>query len=224
MTTSNRQGTSQRAHIEPEASAYLVAGYAAAVSSSEPAPGGGSVAGVVGALAASLAEMVGHLSTGRGGDQPEEARLVANLESASALRSRFLELAAADEAAYGGYVAATKLPKGTDAEKATRRASVQAALGNAADMPLTIAANCRELLDVLEHLANHGNKHVLSDVVVAAMCAEVATRASCLNVLVNARMIKDEERSRSYEETAHSLEQLIQEQSEAVIAAAKARM
>ncbi|MGI8643744.1 MAG: cyclodeaminase/cyclohydrolase family protein [Thermomicrobiales bacterium] len=207
-----------------DAASYLVVGYAAAVASVEPAPGGGSVAGVVGALAAALVEMVGHLTTGRSGSKAAEDQLDATLESACALRSRLVELAAADEAAYRAYVAATKLPRVTEAEKTMRRDTLQAALHNAADVPLEVATACEEILALLDSLARTGNKHAISDVIVAAMCAEVAARAALLNVVVNARMIKDKERSSSYQETGRLLERIVRDHAATVIEVASSRM
>lgn len=207
-----------------DASAFLVAGYAAAVASGEPAPGGGSVAGVVGALAAALVEMVSHMSVGRTGTAMSEKDVADVVDSATALRARLLELATADEAAYSGYVAATKLPKSTDEEKATRRDALQTALGNAADAPLAIASACHEVLMLLDPLTKHGNKHLISDTIIAALCAEVAARSALLNVRVNAKMIKDEERSRSYWDTASSVEAAVRDHAAAIIATATKRL
>lgn len=224
MTTATTAEADSETAGPSDASAFLVAGYAAAVASGEPAPGGGSVAGVVGALAAALVEMVGHLSVGRTGNVLSDADVTDILDRATALRARLLELATADEAAYSGYVAATKLPKSTDEEKATRRDALQTALGNAADAPLAIAAACNEVLVLLDPLAEHGNKHLISDTIIAALCAEVATRSALLNVRVNAKMIKDEERSRSYWEMANSVETAVRDHATATIATATRRL
>lgn len=220
MTTTDRLPDQLAAADGP---AHPVAHYAADVASASPAPGGGSVAGVVGALAAALAEMVGHLSAGRmpaDTDTPFQP----DIDAAARQRARLLELASADEAAYSDYVNATKLPKATDEEKATRRDAMQAALAGAAEVPLAIAAACQEILTLLDPLAQYGNKHVISDVVVAAMCAEVAARAALLNVHVNARMIKDEARAHAYRDAATASERIIRDQASAVIGTAAQRM
>ncbi len=207
-----------------DASTRTVAGYAAAVAADSPAPGGGSVAGVVGALAAALTEMVCHLSMSRAAGTETDAELAATLEQASILRARLLELAADDEAAYGAYVATSRLPKRTDKEKSDRHAVLQRALGTAADVPLAVATACRQALDGLEPLAAGGNKHVVSDVIVAALCAEVAARAALLNVEVNARLMTDKGRGQTYRQNAANLEQTVRDRAAAIIATATARL
>lgn len=207
-----------------EDSAYIVAGYAAAVASDRPTPGGGSVAGVVGALAAALMEMVCQLSKGRAAGEESEAELSEAIELASGLRSRLLDLAAADEAAYRGYVAATKLPKTTEQEKFDRRSALQQMLGTAADVPLAVALACCESLQALERLASYGNKYLVSDVIAAALCAEAAGRAALLNVEVNARMMTDKERGRSYRDSAAELERAVREQAATVVRIATERL
>src|SRR5699024_5571126 len=99
-----------------------IGNYLDALASSEPAPGGGSVAGLVGALAAGLGEMV--VSLTRNAD-PSVVDAASRL---SELRHSALASGTADENAYGGYVRASKMPKSTDEEKARRRSTMQAAL------------------------------------------------------------------------------------------------
>ncbi|MEJ7763790.1 MAG: cyclodeaminase/cyclohydrolase family protein [Thermomicrobiales bacterium] len=241
-----------------------VATYARAVAAHTPTPGGGSVAAVVGALAASLTAMVGHYSSGRpvpsapdaatargdtapaagpasgavtrtAGDPPAPGAasrstgdghadpFAATVAASDDLRERLLALAAADEAAYGAYIAATRLPKGTDAEKTARRAALQAALAGAAEVPLAVARAVHGLHPHLAALAAGGNPHVLSDVVVAALCAEAAGRAALVNVRVNARLLKDKERGRAYLSEADDLESTLRAWTGDVIMVANAR-
>lgn len=207
-----------------DAAAYIVAGYAAAAASGNPTPGGGSVAGVVGALAAALTEMVCHLSTGRSAGTEAEAEFAATIELASGLRSRLLDLAAADEAAYNNYIAATKLPKTTDQEKLDRRSALQQMLGTAADVPLAVAAACSETLQALQRLASNSNKHLVSDVIAATLCAEAAARAALLNVEVNARMMTDKDQGQSYRDTAAELERGVRDQATTITAIAMERL
>ncbi|HEV2107497.1 MAG TPA: cyclodeaminase/cyclohydrolase family protein [Thermomicrobiales bacterium] len=212
------------AHEPSGASTRTVASYAAAVAADTAAPGGGSVAGVVGALAAALTEMVCHLSAGRAAGLETDAELATTMERASTLRARLLALAGDDEAAYSGYVAATRLPKRTDAEKSDRHAALQRALGTAADVPFAIATACQQTLDGLEPLAAGGNKHLVSDVIVAALCAEVAARAALLNVEVNARLMTDKGRGQTYRQNAADLEQTVRDRAATIITTATARL
>jgi len=161
--------------------------YAATAGSASPTPGGGSVAGVVGAFAAALAQMVANVSA-RHDDDPRFA------QQASALQARvdvFLNGAEADEAAYAGYIAATTLPKGTAEEKAARRQAVQDALREAAYAPLAIARNAIDLLDDLTPVIEIGAANILSDAEVAVILGEAAVCAALVNVRANLPWLKD---------------------------------
>jgi formiminotetrahydrofolate cyclodeaminase len=168
-----------------------LAGYVEAVASAAPTPGGGSVAAVVGALAAALGEMVVNLTMGRPAYSAVEPELRQALARLGEARSALLGLAVEDERAYGGYLAAADLPRTTVEEKAARTATMQAALGRSAKVPERVAGTCLALFPELETIARTGNKHVLSDAVVAAILAEAAVRAAAVNVRVNARLIRD---------------------------------
>lgn len=177
-------------------------GYLDALASDAPAPGGGSVAGLVSALACALGEMVGALSP--------DARTIPEVRTAAeglaALRTTSVEAMTKDEAAYAGYIAATRLPKSTGEEKAARRDAMQSALVAAAEAPLALACIALDALGLLHPIAIHGNKHLLSDAEIGAMLAEVAVRAALINVRVNAALIKDTEKAKKLHETAISIE------------------
>ncbi len=180
------------------ASQQTVTAYTSAVASGSPTPGGGSVVAVTGALAAALAAMICNHTIGRPAYADAEDALIQARSQAEAIRAQLLDLAAADEAAYGGYVAATALPRTTEAEKASRRAAMQEALAVAADVPLAVAVACAEILPLLETVATLGNKHLLSDATVAALLAEAALRGALTNVRVNADQMRDPDRAAHY--------------------------
>jgi formiminotetrahydrofolate cyclodeaminase len=183
-----------------------VADYAFQVSTATPTPGGGSVAGVTGALAAGLAGMVCALTLK--GEVPESRRTLlepAEL-SAGGLRLQLLGLAVEDEIAYQGYRIAAALPKATTEEKTARTNALQAALAEAAEAPLAIARACFDLLAILPVVAQHGTRHALSDASASALLAEAALRAALLNVHVNAAMIKDAELAARFRNEASRLE------------------
>ncbi len=167
--------------------------YARRVSSADPTPGGGSVSGVIGALAAGLAGMVCALTL-KGTPAHELRALLEPAElGVGELRLSLLALAVADETAYAGYRAATSMPKTTDDEQRARRDALQLALIDAAEAPLAIARACYEVLAMLPLIAANGTRHALSDASAGALLAEAALRAALLNVRVNAAMIKDSE-------------------------------
>lgn len=165
-----------------------IGGYLDSLGSSEPAPGGGSVAGLVGALAAGLGQMVLSLTL-KGDANPA---LDAQAETLKGVRQALLAAAAADERAYGGYVEATRLPKASDEEKAHRRGAMQAAIVNAANIPLMLAEAACGLLEELEPVVRQGTAHALSDAEIAMMLAHASVKAALVTVRVNLPLVKDE--------------------------------
>ena len=179
-------------------------GYIHAVASSAPAPGGGSVAGVVGALSAALGQMVlnlTHAPDDNGGTRRRD--LLAALQ---ACQGRLIQAAGEDEAAYQGYRNAAALPRGTADEKAARRVAMQAALIAATEVPLAMAEQAARLTVLLIEVAEIGNRHLASDTALGALLAEATLRGALLNVRGNAALLKDPDKAQHYREAADRLE------------------
>jgi len=176
--------------------------YLDALGSPAPAPGGGSVSGLVGALAAGLGQMV--VSLTRKGE--EDPALDGQFQTLGAARASLLAAAAADERAYGTYIDARRMPKASDEEKARRRDAMQAALVNAASVPLILAEAACGLLDELAPVAREGTPQALSDVEMAVILAHTAVTTGLVNVRVNIPLIKDEKRAQSLAERAAAVE------------------
>jgi formiminotetrahydrofolate cyclodeaminase len=189
-------------HGERGLSAYLDE-----VAAGTPAPGGGSAAAVVGALAAALGEMVANFTLGREKYATAEATLRPARDRLTALRASLLESAAADEAAYQTYRDAASLPRTSDGEKTTRTDAMQWALIAATDVPLGVARSAREVAEILAIVAREGNPHVRSDAALGALLAEAALGGALLNVRGNAEMIEDRELSVTYLTDADLLEE-----------------
>jgi formiminotetrahydrofolate cyclodeaminase len=163
-----------------------------ALASNAPAPGGGSVAALSGALGAALVSMVCNLTLGKkkyAAVQDDIAALVAQSE---ALRHRLTDLLEADVEVYTGVSAAYKMPRKAPEEKAARSAAIQEALKAAAQVPLDVAAACVEVLELCTQTAEQGNLNAVSDAGVAALMAEAGLRSAALNVIINVNAIKDE--------------------------------
>ena len=165
------------------------AGFAEAVAAPTPAPGGGSVAALAGALAASLASMAAGLTAGRKKYASVEAEMQATLQAADALREDLLRMVEEDAAAYGRVMAAYRLPKDTDEQRARRDESIQTALVAAAESPLAVAEKALAGLRLLARVAQVGNPNASTDAKVGALMAEAAIRGAALNVRVNVRDI-----------------------------------
>jgi formiminotetrahydrofolate cyclodeaminase len=167
-----------------------IGAYLDALGSAAPTPGGGSAAGVLGALGASLGLMVVALT---GTDDDAGAQELRTAETTlQELRDRFTRLAEEDEAVYQAYRDAAALPKGTPEDKAARREAMQRALKNAATIPLHGCEASAELAAALVPVQQHGNPHLLSDARIAMLCATACFEASRVNVNVNLAMIRDD--------------------------------
>ncbi|HYO29517.1 MAG TPA: cyclodeaminase/cyclohydrolase family protein [Thermomicrobiales bacterium] len=166
--------------------------YLDAVASRAPTPGGGSVVGVVAAMAAGLGEMVCALSA-KEGAPGDELRIV--LGHLSALRERCLGLAAADEAVYAAYRAAASLPRGDEAERATRSGALREALVTATETPLLLAETCVGVLRALDVVARGGKKLLRSDVEIAVLLSDAALRGGLATARGNLGGLDDASRA-----------------------------
>lgn len=158
-----------------------------------PAPGGGAAAGMNAATGAALVSMVCNLTIGKPKYAEHEAVMREALAEAERLRAEAITLAEDDAEAFSGVVAAYKLPKGTDEEKAARTAAIQAGLAEAAEVPLAVAKVAAQVIRLSGRILDGSNPNVLSDVAVAASSAKSALESAALNVDINLVSIKDAE-------------------------------
>jgi len=165
--------------------------YLADAAAKLPAPGGGSVSALAGALGASMAAMAANFTVGKKKFRDVEPEVRAILEQCDAGWKRLLELMDADVAAYSTVSAAYGMPKGTDAEKAARRAAIQDALKVALAEPLATLRQCHALIELLDRLVETANPNLISDVGVAAILLEAALRGAKINVEINLAWLKD---------------------------------
>ncbi|MBA3948688.1 MAG: cyclodeaminase/cyclohydrolase family protein, partial [Acidobacteria bacterium] len=115
-----------------------------AFASSDPTPGGGSAAALSGAVAASLLAMVAAMPKTKTGADGERKTLGTSGLELQKLRKRLTELIDEDTKAYDMVTSAYRQPKGTDEEKAVRRAAVQEAMRAATEAPLEVMRACRD--------------------------------------------------------------------------------
>jgi formiminotetrahydrofolate cyclodeaminase len=159
--------------------------------SASPTPGGGAVAAVGGALAAAMVAMPARLTEGRRQYEAVQAQAVALRAAADAARQALLDLAEADVDAYDAVMAALRLPRGTDAERAARTAALQSALVEATRVPAAVVGRCRAVLALAETAAGIINRNALGDVATAGFLADGAMRAAAAQATLNLAGITD---------------------------------
>lgn len=162
------------------------------VASESPAPGGGSVSALLGALGAALGTMVANLSAHKRGwdDRWEEFSKWA--EKGKSCYTELLALVDEDTAAFDAIMAAFALPKDTEVERAARSTAIQVATKGAIEVPLRTMEAAFRSLEVIKAMADTGNPNSVSDAGVGALCAVAAVRGAHLNVKINCSSLKDE--------------------------------
>ena len=163
-----------------------------ALASEAPTPGGGAAAAMSAAVAAALISMVCNLTVGKPRYAEHEQTMIAARSRADGLRRDALALAEADARAFSAVTAAYKLPKATEEDRQTRTRAIQAALADAADVPLRTAVLAATVIELAAEILPGANVNDISDVAVAASSARAALDAAVLNVEVNLAAMRDE--------------------------------
>ena len=157
-----------------------------ATTAKTPTPGGGSVAGVVGALGAALGRMTLNFSKGKKSlaeHEPYYAELEKRLEDAC---ETMLDLVRYDIAAYGTYREANRLPDGDDKTRAVEKATAAAI-----DVPRKTTQAALSLLEDMKELAGKCNKWLITDLLAAGALAVAAATLSDYNVRINLPNLAD---------------------------------
>ena len=168
-----------------------VSSFFASVASSDPVPGGGSVAAHAGALAAALAQMVAGLTIGKKKYAAVEAEMKEAALKAVALGNTLASLVKRDAEAYSLVSEAHKLPKEPADAAARRNEAVTNALLKAAEVPLETARASAEVAQIALLVAEKGNANAVTDAGVAALLAEAACRGADYNVRINVTALDD---------------------------------
>jgi len=167
--------------------------FVSAVAAPTAAPGGGSVSSLAGALAAALGEMVCGLSLNRPSMATHDLKLRESRNRLAALRERLLENIDRDALSYNAVLAAFRLPKSTEAEKAGRAQAIEEASKNATSVPLETAELSAEVATIISGLRDITIPLAASDLAVALDLAGTAGRGAIENVRANLPSIKDQE-------------------------------
>ncbi len=168
-----------------------VSGFADELASDSPAPGGGSTAALAGALAASLAAMVGNLTYPKKQYLEYRPQMDDGGYQAQRLKEKLIRLIDEDTRAFNQVMAAFSLPKKTGEQQKVRKQQIEAANQQATLKPLEMMRTVKELIPLLELMEKHGNSNSLSDVGVGALAALTCVRGAALNVAINLGGLED---------------------------------
>jgi glutamate formiminotransferase / formiminotetrahydrofolate cyclodeaminase len=173
--------------------------------SDSPAPGGGSVAALMGALGVSLGGMVANLSAGKRGWEDKLPLFSDWAVKAQQLKDELLFLVDEDTAAFNEVMAAFGLPKESAEEKAARSAAIQSANKYAAEIPLRVMETASKGYALLDEMAGKGNPASISDVGVGLLAVHACIEGAAMNVRINLAGLKDQQLSASLREKMQRL-------------------
>jgi len=182
--------------------------FADEVSRDTPAPGGGSVAALAGALGAALASMVANLWQDKAESMAAASELLEAAKTAQGVKDELLLAVDEDTNAFNAYMEARRLPAGTAAEKAAREQQMQEGLKAAVRVPYQTAVAAHRGMQAAWTVVRHGNVSSITDGAVGVQTAYAGIRGGIWNVLINLKDITD----RNFvEEMRHQCDSLLQE-------------
>lgn len=165
--------------------------FANELSMDSPAPGGGSVAALCGALSAALSAMVANLTVGKKGYEAVREDMVATAVRAQVLKDRLLEAVDRDTSAFNKVMDAFRLPKATPEQALEKERAVEEANKEATLVPLEVLEKALEAVVLARNAAAKGNKNSVSDAGVAGLAGHAAGEGAYYNVLINLPGITD---------------------------------
>jgi glutamate formiminotransferase/formiminotetrahydrofolate cyclodeaminase len=199
-----------------------VTGFVHAVAAESPAPGGGSVAALAGALGAALGTMVANLSAHkRGWDQRWEEFSDWAVRGKD-LHARLLRLVDEDTIAFDALVAAMRAARGSDHPDAAE--ALEAATRGAIEVPLAVMEAALEALVVIAAMAAEGLASSVSDAGVGALLARAAVQGAHLNVKINAVGLTDATARDAYMVRAADIATTAADREEEILAVVERRM
>jgi glutamate formiminotransferase/formiminotetrahydrofolate cyclodeaminase len=186
------------------------------VSRDTPAPGGGSIAALAGALGAALAAMVANLSIGKPEFDEKYEELNTLAEKAQAIKDQLIAAIDEDTQAFNAVLEAMRMPNDTPEQQAARREAMEAGYKLATQVPLRTARLCREALGLCLAAARCGNTQMISDAGVGALVAHAGVKGAVYNVRINLPHLKDKKFAEDIQTQLSTLLREAKEVSEAV--------
>lgn len=195
-----------------------VAAFADETASESPAPGGGSVAALLGSLGAALGTMVANLSSHKPGWDERWEEFSRWAERGQRIKDQLLRLMDEDTQAFNRVMTALGMPKGTPEEKAARKAALDRANQGAIEVPFRVMQVASEAFALLEAMAMSGNPASVSDAGVGVLCVRAAIRGAWLNVRINLSGLADKASAASMVAEGEQLVQRAEERERAILA------
>ena len=177
------------------------------VSRESPAPGGGSIAALAGALGASLSSMVSNLTANKRGSEAVDKILNDAAEECQKIKEALVNAIDEDTNAFNAYMNARRLPNKTAEDKKAREEAMQAGLKQAVMVPLNTAKQSFRAIEIAEAVAKNGNPNSITDVGVGAQSAYTGVLGGIYNVLINLKDIKDQKFVDEMRKTCSELKQ-----------------
>ncbi len=176
------------------------------VASRAPAPGGGSVAALAGALGAGLSTMVCRLTIGKKqyADVADDLRPVEEL--GKDMRDKFMEMVDKDTDAFDAVMDAMRLPDETPEQAAAKEEAGQVATVGAIEVPLNVMEMAVEMLPNTLEVAKKGNINSISDVGVAGMMLLSALDGAAMNVIINLPGLTDQAKASEFKTRMEKLQ------------------
>ncbi|HRN67621.1 MAG TPA: glutamate formimidoyltransferase [Promineifilum sp.] len=183
-------------------------------------PGGGSVAALVGALAAALAQMVAGLTVGRKKYLDVSDQAAGILDEADSIRRELTAAIEEDSASFEGILAVFRNKELGEEEKAI---ALEAATTHAGEVPLRVARLSRDASKLAKTIATIGNVNAATDAAVGTIMARAAVHGAGLNVKINSVNLKNRELADRWAAEVVSLIAEAEELAQSTIAIAKER-
>ena len=156
-----------------------------------PAPGGGSVAALCGALSAAPSAMVANLTVGKKGYEAARPEMIATAVRAQELKDALLGAVDRDTKAFNKVMEAFRLPKTTPEQAEEKDRAVEEANKQATLVPLEVLEKSVEAVALAKVAAAKGNRNSVSDAGVGGLVGQAAGEGAYYNVLINLSGIKD---------------------------------
>ena len=178
------------------------------ISSSDPTPGGGSVAALTLAHAHALGMMVSRLTLSnkkwsKGHDSASEV-----IKSSTKGIELSVSLAHEDASAFDSVMDSYRLPKDNDAQKTIREKAITSCTINAALAPLKIMRASGDYLQSIVALSRYGNPNALTDLLASSELARASSRIASYNVQINLDSLDETEERESISQEMENLLEL----------------